>query len=405
MIKKLPAAALRPGMFVVDTGLDWTEHPYLYAEEGEIASDKQTMLLLEEGYEAAFVDTDRGSFAWNLPKGQRPEQQVRDGVMGETSLRYKPEIPMAVEFHRAKAVYDESLAFAKDFMTSAAKDGKVDYEAATGLVEEMLDSVTRNYDALISLTKLKTFDEYTFTHCINVSVLSTAFGNYLGLSHEDLRDLGAAALFHDVGKSLVPPEILNKPGKLTDQEFLIMQKHPERSYRLLREKKGIPKRVLRGIAEHHEKFNGAGYPRHLAGEDIHPFARIISVADVYDALTSRRVYKPPMMPSKALTILYGMRGKDFHPGKAETFIKFLGIYPVGSLVRLSSKEHAIVTGSNPLAPLKPSVLVAFDASMKPLPQRQIDLFELPATDPLEITECLDHAQFNVNPGDYLQLAQ
>ncbi|BBD09901.1 HD-GYP domain-containing protein [Desulfovibrio ferrophilus] len=405
MIKKIPAAAIRIGMYVVDTGLDWAEHPYLYAEEGEITSKDQTTHLLDEGYLDAFIDTDRGSYTWNISTNKRPEEQVRDGVIGDEHGRYKPAVPMAVEIHRAKAVYDESLAFAKDFMTSAAKDGKVDYDAAEGLVEEMLNSVTRNHDALISLTKLKSFDEYTFTHCINVSVLSTAFGNYLGLSPQDLRDLGAAALFHDVGKSLIPPDILNKPGKLTDQEFTVMQKHPQRSYRLLREKKGIPKRILRGIAEHHEKFNGNGYPRRIAGDDIHPFARIIAVADVYDALTSRRVYKPPMMPSKALTILYGMRGKDFYPGKAESFIKFLGIYPVGSMVRLSSKECGIVTGSNPDAPLRPSVLIAFGPDMKPISKRQLDLSEQNGNTPLEITECLDHEPFGVNPGDYLQQAQ
>jgi len=404
MIRKIPTASLRTGMYVVDTGLDWTEHPYLYAEEGVIGSEDQLTALISDGYEQAFVDTDRGTYAWDLTTGKRPEQEVRDGVIGQTSGWAKPEVPLSREIHRAKAVYSESLAFAKDFMTSA-KDGKVDYEAAGELVQGMLSSVTRNHDALISLTKLKSFDEYTFTHCINVSVLATAFGNYLGLSHHDLNDLGAAALFHDVGKSLVPAKILNKPGKLTDQEFLIMKKHPERSYFLLREKKGIPKRVLRGIAEHHEKYNGAGYPRGLAGDDIHPFARIIAVADVYDALTSRRVYKPPMMPSKALTILYGMRGKDFHPGKAETFIKFLGIYPVGSLVRLSDGRHGVVVGSNPDAPLSPTVIIAFDAAMQPIAREQLDLAAQSGKDRLEIADCIDHEPFGVNPADYLVLAE
>lgn len=404
MIKKIPTAALRPGMYVVDTGLDWTEHPYLFAEEGELTGPERIAALQQEGYEQAFVDTAKGSFAWDISTDKSNEQQVRDGVIGEKTGQRKPEVPLAEEISKAKAVYDETLAFARDFMTSA-REGKVDYEASGPMVQEMLDSVTRNPDALISLTKLKSFDEYTFTHCINVSVLATAFGNYLGLSPKDLHDLSTAALFHDVGKSLIPPDVLNKPGKLTDDEFKVMKKHPERSYMLLREKLGIPKRVLRGIAEHHEKFNGAGYPRKLAGDKIHPFARIIAVADVYDALTSRRVYKPPMMPSKALTILYGMRGKDFHPGKAETFIKFLGIYPVGSMVRLKSGEHAIVVASNPDAPLNPTILIAFDSHVKPITRQRIDLARQNGSARIEIEQSVDHEPFGVDPVQYLEVPQ
>lgn len=404
MIKKLPTSALRPGMYVVDTGLDWTEHPYLYAEEGELADVAPIDALRQEGYEQVFVDTDKGSFVWDFISGKTPEQEVRDGVVGARTGRRKPAVPMDEEISRAKEVYDESLAFARDFMTNA-REGKVDYESSGPMVREMLDSVTRNPDALVSLTKLKSFDEYTFTHCINVSVLAAAFGSYLGLSAEDLHDLSTAALFHDVGKSLIPPKILNKPGKLTDEEFMVMKKHPERSYLLLREKKGIPKRVLRAVAEHHEKFNGAGYPRRLAGDRIHLFARIIAVADVYDALTSRRVYKAPMMPSRALTILYGMRGKDFHPGKAESFIKFLGIYPVGSMVRLDTGEHAIVVASNPDEPLNPTVLVAFDADLAPMAHRRVDLAEQDGEDRLQIEESVDHEPLGVDPAQFLETPQ
>ena len=399
MIRKVAIADLRPGMFVVDTGLDWTEHPYLFADEGELASPEAIADVAREGYEHAFVDTDRGSYAWPDDSDKSTARRIRDDVVEQAPHRLRSSAPLAEEMGRARAVYDESITFARGFMAEAAKTGNVDYDASADLVKEVLDSVTRNHDALISLTKLRSFDEYTFTHCINVAVLATAFGRFMGLPPEDLRDLGAAGLFHDVGKARIPPDILNKPGKLSDEEFEVMRKHPQRSYLLLREKKNIPQRILRGIVEHHEKYNGYGYPRKLEAEAIHPFARIIAVADVYDALTSRRVYKPPMMPSKALTILYGMRGKDFHPGHVEQFIKFMGIYPVGSLVRMTDGRHAIVTASNPDAPLRPTVTIAFTPDLAPLPPHTVDLATHPA--PLTIDDCVDHEPLGIDPAEIL----
>lgn len=401
MIRKLSVANLLPGMFVVDTGLDWTEYPYLFADEGELTSADAIEAIAKEGFLDAFVDTERGSYTWPDAPKQSTAQRIRDTVVKQTHGETSTAVPIAEEIEQAREVYDESLHFARDFMTEAGKTGTVDYEASASLVEDVLNSVARNHDALISLTKLRSFDEYTFTHCINVAVLATAFGRHLGLQPDDLRHLGTAALFHDVGKARIPSNILNKPGKLTDQEFEVMRKHPQRSYLLLHKKKNIPKRVLRGIVEHHEKYNGHGYPRKLDSQAIHPFARIIAVADVYDALTSRRVYKAPMMPSKALTILYGMRGKDFHPGHAEQFIKFMGIYPVGSMVRLSNGDYAIVTASNQDAPLRPTITIAFDKDMNPAKPHTLNLATQSNNTALAIDDCVDHEPLGVDPALWL----
>lgn len=401
MIRKLPVPGLRPGMYVVDTGLSWMDNPYLFAEEGELDDDSIAQLL-GDGYKEAFVDTGQGSYAWNLSNTDSDEQQVRDGIAGQKQGRRRERQPLGQEVEKAKQLYDDSLHLARDFMTGVAHGEEVDYGRAQEFVEDVIGSVTRNPDAIVSLTKLRSFDEYTYTHCVNVSVLATAFGDFMGLGERDLKDLGTAALFHDLGKALVPQDVLNKPGKLTDEEFGQMKQHPVHSFKVLRTRKGVPGAVLRGIVEHHEKFNAKGYPRSLGGEDIHPYARIIAVADVYDALSSRRVYKPPMSPNKALTIIYGMRGQDFHPGHAERFIKFMGIFPVGSLVRLSTGEHGVVTGSNPDAPLKPTVTIAFDAGMRPKARVTVDLAAgTPAVKDLKIEECLDHEAVGVDPSAIL----
>ncbi len=402
MIRKLPVPALRLGMYVVDTGLSWVDNPYLFAEPGEL-DEGLLDRIRDEGYKEAFVDTNQGGYDWMLPTGGSDEQRVRDGLAGTTGGRRRERAPLGREVEKARALYDDSLNLARDFMTGVAQGGEVDYERAGAFVEEVIGSVTRNPDAMVSLTKLRSFDEYTYTHCVNVAVLATAFGDFMGLGERELRDLGTAALFHDLGKALVPQDILNKPGKLTDEEFEQMKQHPVRSFGVLRKRgEDVPPAVLRGIVEHHEKFNGKGYPRALGGENIHPFARLIAVADVYDALSSRRVYKPPMSPNKALTIIYGMRGQDFHPGHAERFIKFMGIFPVGSLVRLSSGEHGVVAGSNPSAPLRPTVIVAWDHALRPRARVTVDLAaDSPASKQLKIETCVDHEPLGIDPAELL----
>ncbi|MFW5792208.1 MAG: HD-GYP domain-containing protein [Desulfohalobiaceae bacterium] len=225
----------------------------------------------------------------------------------------------------AQALYRDSVSFAREFIKSIQAGEDFDYDQSSTLVEEMISSLSRNADALISLSKLRQYDEYTYTHSINVAVFSMAYARYLDRPQDYIHALGMAALFHDLGKYLVPGEILNKPGKLSEQEFRVMKRHPLESFQLLREK-DVSEEILRGVVEHHERFNGNGYPQGLKGEQQHPFARIIAVADVYDALTSERIYKKAMLPGKALSLMYGLREKDFHPGMVERFIKCLGIY-------------------------------------------------------------------------------
>ena len=409
-MKKIAAKELRVGMFVVDTGLSWTEYPFLYSQEGEIRDEQALARILDEGYAEVFIDPSRGEYFKDRPSGVSTEEEMSQAAVhaagGDLELPSK-KTPLREEMQAARKIYKDSLQFAKDFLNDVRMGSQVDLGRSEVLVESIIDSVARNADALVSLSKLRAFDEYTFTHSINVSVLSVAFGKHLGLKRKILQMLGIAGIFHDVGKALIPPEILNKPGKLTDEEFLVMQRHPAKGLEFLR-RQIASENILRGVSEHHEKFNGRGYPAGLKGEAIAPLARIITVADVYDALTSERVYKKGMLPNNALKIMYGMRDEDFFPGTVEQFIKCLGIYPVGSLVKLSSGEYGVVSASNPDEPLFPTVLAVFDHRMQPKTAEVLDLgaaenLAQPDGSPgkLSVLECLDPKKYGLDPAKYL----
>lgn len=297
---------------------------------------------------------------------------------------------IAEELRRVDELYGEALDYAHGFM-DAVKDGKpFDFSESKPMINALIDSVFRNESAAAAISKLKAFDEYTYTHCINVSILAVILGKRLGYGREQLELVGMAGLFHDAGKSVVPNAILNKPGKLTDKEMNVMRTHPLRGYMVLKEQPGIPEEVLRGALEHHEKHDGSGYPRGLKGDEISEIARLLAVVDVYDALTSRRVYKEPMPPGKVLAMMYKWRVTDFHPNIVEQFIKSLGVYPVGSFVRLSSGQYGVVVELSESDPLNPTVRIAFDDAMRPLPRENMDLA---AHDDLKITDV-------INPDDH-----
>ena len=413
MLRKVQVAELAVGMYVMDTGLSWLEYPYLYSREGVIENAGTLREIVEAGYEEAFVDTEKGAFgsaraaldsrlaaplgAAATASGDAPAPRTSGappapGKSGE-------QIPLAQGLAEAKTLYRDCLAIARDVLREVRNGGEVNVAASETLIDDVITSAVHNRDALVALAKLRVHDAYTFTHGVNVAVLAVAFGAALGISPQGLKQLGLAGLFHDLGKTGVPDAILNKPGPLSAQEFERIREHPAHGCRLLAGR-GLPEAVLRGVGEHHEKADGSGYPRGLVGEDIHPFGRVLGVADVFDALTSRRSYKEAMLPTRALGVLYGMRGRDFPAQLVERFIKFLGPYPVGSFVRLASGEYGFVRRGNPGRPLFPELLLVLDASGRPCSQRPLDLGGWQEGGP-SIAQALDPEAFGLDPLDFL----
>lgn len=197
-------------------------------------------------------------------------------------------------------------------------------------------------DKFYDFANEKILDKYTYQHSVRVCIYATLLGIALNLSKKELTDLAAASLLHDIGKQCIDDEILNKPAKLTDEEYEKIKKHAEIGYNMLKDNEDISIKIKMGVYAHHENYDTTGYPRHLGGEDIYKFARIIHIVDVYDALISKRPYKKPMSPKLAIKYLKKNKETMFDPMLVDLFIYIVPVYPKGKLVKLSNGEKGIV---------------------------------------------------------------
>lgn len=244
-------------------------------------------------------------------------------------------------------------------MFTEARLGRVvNVSNAMPLVEEISQSVLRNPDALIGLARLKTKDDYTYMHSVAVCALMVALARQLGLDEAQVREAGFAGLLHDIGKMMIPDEILNKPGALTREEFHVIQTHPEEGHKLLTQGQGVSAVALDVCLHHHEKIDGTGYPHRLSGEAISLYARMGAVCDVYDALTSNRAYKNGWCPAEAVRRMADWPG-HFDEKVFQAFVKSTGIYPVGTLVLMDSGRLGVVIEQSDKSLLTPRVKVFF----------------------------------------------
>ncbi|WP_319470876.1 HD-GYP domain-containing protein [uncultured Pseudodesulfovibrio sp.] len=396
MIKKIAIEELQPGMEVVRLSSEVWEHlPFLYTEPGPITSDEQVDRIRSEGYLHAFIQT----------ADAEPMEKKLDRLLTER-LRTpptKPRVPFDEEIRVAEVAYKNAIGQARRIIHDVKLGKKVDYEASVETVDNIVDSAVRNPDTLLCLSKLSNYDEYTYAHSINVSTIAVVFGEYLGMSRDELVQLGIAGMLHDLGKTAVPSRIINKRARLTTDEFDIIKRHPQYGHDILKRQEDIPAEILDAVRNHHEKYNGSGYPRQRTKDEIPPFARILSLADVYDALTSDRSYKEAILPNKALAIMYGMREQDFDPLEVQMFIKCLGIFPSGSLVKLNTGFYGLVYESNPSLPLMPKIKIILDEDLHPIPSELVDLAAEQALGKknLEILECADPASYKLNIRTHL----
>ncbi|RMF97184.1 MAG: HD-GYP domain-containing protein [Candidatus Schekmanbacteria bacterium] len=330
------------------------------------------------------------------------------------------------EFVKGKTLYAKATESTTQVLKEIREGKNINVGKVEEIVASMVDSILENADTMLTLAKIKEYDEYTFKHSLNVAVLTIALAKYLHFSKRELQIIGTGGIMHDCGKMKVPPEILNKPGKLTEWEFSNMKKHPEAGAKLLEETGGFDRRAILMVLQHHEKYAGGGYPNSVPGNKISTFGMMTAIADVYDALTSERVYKKGMPPFNALKILYRDRGYHFHPKLVEHFIRAMGLYPVGSLVRLGNNCIGIVINANRVNLLHPKIMVITDGENNPLPQPRIININPPTSDvsaewtisdimepektsqkkekdrsDIEIVEVLDPAVLNISVEKYL----
>jgi len=229
-------------------------------------------------------------------------------------------------------------------------------------IEDIVDELINNKDAIINMVDIKLFDDYTFFHSVNVAILSIIMGIALNLSRDELNKLGLGALLHDIGKVFIHKECLNKKGKLTDDEFAQMKKHPEDGYKYIKSKFIFPSQASMAILQHHERYDGTGYPNQLAGTDISLFGRIVAIADVYDAITSNRPYRAGILPSKAMEYIMGGSGYHFDYDLISIFVRKVAAYPLGTCVKLSNGLVGIVVENYPDASTRPKIRLIDDTS-------------------------------------------
>lgn len=306
-----------------------------------------------------------------------------------------------------KKTYFNAVSFTHGVMNKMKTGEKVNIKKAKRVVESMVDQILSEEQMLLGMTAIKDYDEYTYHHSVNVSILSVALGQRLGLNRKMLTELGMVALFHDLGKMEIPNEVLNKPTNFSDDEWKIIRKHPVWGLKAVLKLKKFDDLTIKSAIvafEHHMNFDHSGYPKVRKPLELELYSRIVSLSDQYDAMTSARVYsRIPMSPDKALSLMMERSGTQLDPLLFKFFTNMVGIYPIGTLVMLNTKELGLVCESNQIFPARPRVMVIVDSKGNRIKGSTVDLTEKNEQDVFlrSISKTLDPNKYKINLAEYL----
>jgi len=401
---KIAAHQVAKGMYVSNLDRPWTETPFPF--QGFLVAKESELRGLQKYCSHVFIDVEKGISPSSsdmgkpapLPANIPPAPLPRPEVNYENETAVEEEIKIATEVR--DAVRGKVVEFVDDIRSGRAPN----IQSVKSTMGQMEQSILRNPDAFMWLRQLRKKDSYSYTHCIDCSALAIAFGRQLGLPADQIHDLAIGALLFDIGKTKVPEKLLSKPGKLSEEEFSSVKMHVEFSLGIVDADPGITPHTRAMIATHHERFDGTGYPKKLAGGDIPLLGRIAAIVDFYDAVTSDRVYSPAMSPHDAIKYLYKFRNTHYQDELIEQFIQTIGAYPVGTLVELSSDEVAIVYGQNEVRRLLPRVIVVLDENKQPVADPVVrDLMLEAGENPdsaVTIRRSLEPGSFGIEPDDY-----
>jgi HD-GYP domain-containing protein (c-di-GMP phosphodiesterase class II) len=329
-----------------------------------------------------FVRTMRMSPEELGERGGMQEELVSSGVSHIAveklaGLEQAEETGEDAERELAKEMYKRAVLEVKRAMEDVRLGRAItNVEEIKGVVDDLIDGLLRKESALVGLTSIKNYDEYTFYHSVNVGILSLGLGAHLSLRKDILEALGVGGLLHDVGKISIPERILNKPGKFNEDEWAMMRRHPVNGARILRKTPGISNCAPVVAYEHHIKYDLSGYPSLVRRRPLSSYSLVVGIADCYDAMTTLRPYQKPRTPAEALKIMLEMIGKDFEPRLMNRFVEMIGTYPVGSFVRLDTNEFAVVYDTNPEDGERPTVKIVIGADgQQVVPAEVVELRE------------------------------
>lgn len=351
-LKVVPINELKVGMFV--EAVHKQKGDLKIKSQGRVASEKAINYLKSKGILSLVVDMEKSD------KDDAAKETNEFNTSPESqSQSKKVTVSMEDELVAASALYEEAKHIQQKLLNSIAKGLPVNFEPIKDTSDRFVSSLNRNPNALLCMTHMRQKDAYLLEHSLNVGILMGAFAQYLELDNDVVTELALAGMLHDIGKIEIPDNILLKPGRLTDDEMTIMKGHVIKGLEVLKKMDGVTERLFNVVAQHHERLNGTGYPMGLKEDDINIYGRMIAIIDAYDAMTADRCYKKGMPPNQALKIILKCSESELDKALALKFIKYIGVHPVGSLVKLDSEKLSLVTEHNEDAPLSPKVKTFF----------------------------------------------
>ncbi|MBL36233.1 MAG: diguanylate cyclase [Oceanospirillaceae bacterium] len=392
--KQLTVAELTVGMYVVELDIPWEESPFLF--QGFLLESEKDIHMVQDHCKSVWVDVVEEDWV-PLDKTKNTQRVTR--------TRYVEKQDMARQLSEANRTYQAAKVQVKQLFASAHLGQALNMKQAQVMVKDCVQRVISNPNAMLWLTRLKHLDEYTAEHSVNVSLLAISLGQHLDLAPYELENLGICGLMHDIGKMKVPDEILNKPGRLTPEEFEEMARHTTYARQLLMGRSDIYPGAVDVAWTHHERLDGKGYPRGIDSTKISLFTRIVSVVDAYDAMTSDRVYKAGMSSLEAMKILNKNAGTQFDKEVVKKFIAMIGLYPPGYLLQMTNGEVGIILSADEGYQLKPRVIMILDKNKQPQPEQIINLAMNPVDrdgQPYKADGVFRSGNFGVSVSDYIQ---
>jgi HD-GYP domain-containing protein (c-di-GMP phosphodiesterase class II) len=375
MIKKVSIAQLKPGMYIHDLNCGWMEQPSAPVQF-KITSPDQIKTIAEHGLHEVYIDTEKGLDVADAQTVQEVNEQL-DAELVEIATaipEFTARLAVGEEMGEARKAHRAANKIITGLMQDIRLGRRIETEQAVRVVEQMTNSIFRNKDAMLSLTRLRSKDAYTFQHSVGVCALMVSFASIREINRDTIQAIGLGALLCDIGKMKVPEAVLNKPGNLTADEFKIVKSHVVHSRILLEDTLGMTQLGIDVAAQHHERFDGSGYPLGLKHDGISLYGQMAAIVDVYDAITADRCYQKGMETPVALRKLLEWSKLHFDERLVHSFVRTVGIYPVGTLVKLESGQLGVVIEQHEKNLLTPRIRVMYDSKRNNLiSPRDIDL--------------------------------